>query len=138
MTSDADLIQALTEAHQAATKGEWQDTGVYAPRVCITVNNYGRDIALAEMFSMDNGERAANSDLIVLAHNSMPRLLQLAKEALAAREVLQEIAAKHKALEGDIFCLTQPDKGGVFGAYDDLGIIARDALLHLSEARKED
>ena len=49
-----------------------------------------------------------------------------------AVKALEEIAAKHKALEGDIFCLTQPNKGGVFAAYDDLGIIAKDALATIN------
>ena len=167
MTSDADLIQALEEAHGRATKGEWIDGGrhIYRAEAVHTHghlrNTYGISNAVFSekvcemhgqvelpMDALDPVIPRADRDLIVLAHNSLPRLLQLAKEAISAREVVEAArpypfnphcpdSEDDFDLPGDMFSHTL-----AIGQEQDNRLTKAlkkhdAALTHLSEARKE-
>jgi hypothetical protein len=73
-----DPIQRLREAHEAATPGPWSARAVEeAKDAWWSVDGPGADVALTD---------AADAHAIVLAHNALPALLDIAEAAQSAEQ----------------------------------------------------
>lgn len=55
-----------------------------------------------------------------------------------AGEALEFSEKAHKKLEGEIFCLCQPDKGDVFSAFDSIGFNLRTVISLIQKTLSRD
>lgn len=106
--TDAELLARLEAVHAAATQGEWallRDK--YETRVV------AGDNVMADGWRGKDGED--NAAAIAAAHNAMPRLLELAKEALRLREVLTEVVDTLEAMRErhSVGCEVEDHDGGM-------------------------
>ena len=90
-SNDEALIAQLQEAHGRATKGEWTATKQKGgPGHGFQAQVFGGDGFSICAFDMKRHYREADASaaFCAMAHNALPRLIELAREGLASKEVV--------------------------------------------------